>query len=56
MNNDHNEISEKIRKLLALASSSNPHEASATILKAQELILKHHINGDRCIESKHMIH
>ena len=55
MNNDHNEISEKIRKLLALASSSNPHEASAAILKAQELMLKHHINRDAFTEDNEEI-
>ena len=52
MNNDHNEVSEKIRKLLALASSDNQHEASAAILKAQELMLKHHIGNEGFTDSR----
>ena len=35
------DIEEKIKKLLALSESDNPHEASAALLKAQELMLKY---------------
>lgn len=37
-------IIEKIRKLLALATSSNEHEAAAAAAKAQELLLKHKLD------------
>lgn len=33
-----------IRKLLALSTSSNPNEAAAAAAKAQELLLKHHLD------------
>ncbi|MDX8430949.1 MAG: DUF2786 domain-containing protein [Candidatus Algichlamydia australiensis] len=36
-------IVQKIKKLLALSSSNNPHEAQNATLKAQELLLKHQI-------------
>ncbi len=36
-------IIEKIQKCLALAGSSNPHEAAAAAAKAEELLLKHNI-------------
>ena len=36
-------IAEKIKKILALASSNNTHEAQNATLKAQELLLKHQI-------------
>jgi hypothetical protein len=34
----------RIRKLLALAKSQNPHEADAAMLKAHELIAKYHVD------------
>lgn len=34
----------KIKKLFALAESSNPHEAEAAMLKAHQLITRHHID------------
>ena len=37
-------IEKKISKLLALSESSNPNEAKAALLKAQELMLKHNIS------------
>jgi len=36
-------IVEKVKKLLALASSDNPHEAELATLKANQLILRHHL-------------
>lgn len=35
---------EKVKKLLALASSSNAHESELATLKANQLILKHHLD------------
>ncbi len=37
-------VKEKIRKLLAKATSNNEHEAQAALLKARELMAKHKIN------------
>jgi len=37
-------IVEKVKKLLALATSCNPHEAASAAAKAQELIEKHRIS------------
>lgn len=36
-------VIEKVKKLLALADSANPHEAELATLKANQLILKYHI-------------
>lgn len=35
----------KIQKLLALATSSNPHEAELAMIKSQQLLLKHNIES-----------
>ena len=35
---------EKIKKLLALAESSNEHEAKAALLKAKELMAEHKLS------------
>jgi hypothetical protein len=40
------DILAKIRKLLALSTSSNPHEAALAAQRAQELILKHAVSED----------
>ncbi len=37
-------IARKIEKLLALGTSTNPHESSLAILKSRELLLKHNIS------------
>jgi len=37
-------VVEKIQKLLALSESSNEHEAQASLLKAQELLVKHKLS------------
>lgn len=37
------EMMEKVKKLLTLASSDNPHEAELATLKANQLILKHNL-------------
>ncbi|SCW68249.1 Protein of unknown function [Lachnospiraceae bacterium C10] len=39
-------IEEKIKKLLALSQSSNPNEAKAALLKAQDLMLKYNLSID----------
>lgn len=40
-------VIEKVKKLLALASSSNPHESELATLKANQLILRHHLDRSR---------
>ena len=40
---EESSILRKVKKLLALASSSNVHEAEAAMLKSQQLLLKHHM-------------
>ena len=40
----HSDLLRKIQKLLSLASSNNPHEAEAAMLKSRELLLKHHLD------------
>ncbi|ATG73642.1 hypothetical protein AN401_07050 [Zobellella denitrificans] len=39
-------IMEKLKKLLALAKSSNPHEAANAMAKAQKLMAEHRIDAD----------
>lgn len=41
------QVIDKVRKLLALATSSNEHEAAAAAAKAQELLLKYNIETRR---------
>ncbi len=38
-------ILRRVQKLMALASSSNPHEAEQAMIKAHELLLKHNIDA-----------
>lgn len=45
-------IVDKITKLLALATSSNVHEATLALQKAQELALKHNMNISEIAEKK----
>lgn len=47
-----NKIIEKIQKLLALSKSSNEHEAQVSMLKAQELLVKHKISLKEIEEHK----
>lgn len=42
--NDQDKIMLRIKKLMALAESCNPHEAEAAMLKARELIAKYNID------------
>lgn len=44
-NHNQQRIVEKVRKLLALSSSSNVHEAALAALRAQELIDKHRLTA-----------
>lgn len=46
MPHDHAELVKKIRKCLALAKSSNEHEAAAAIAKARALMDQHGISAD----------
>lgn len=41
----HEKLMSKVKKLLNLSSSSNTHESQLAMLKANELILKHHLNS-----------
>lgn len=48
---EESSILRRVKKLLALASSSNIHEAEMAMIKSQQILLKHHleaptINGD----------
>jgi len=45
-------IKNKIKKLLVLATSPNEHEAKAALLKARELMAKHKINENDVTEKK----
>ena len=56
MENRNNEVLEKIQKLLALAGN-NPSqaEAKAAMLKAQELMLKYHIENPETVEDDKVI-
>ena len=42
--NDHRSIRNRIRKLLSLAQSTNLHEAEAAMLKAHDLMTRHHLD------------
>lgn len=44
MMTEKEKILERVKKLLALATSSNEHEAAAAAAKAQELLLKHNLD------------
>jgi len=49
-NENYSELEEsgilrKIKKLMALAESSNPHEAEQAMIKSQQLLLKHNIEA-----------
>lgn len=43
---------EKVKKLLALATSDNPHEAELATLKANQLILRHHLGRAQLEDSE----
>ena len=45
---------EKVRKLLALAASTNPHEAEAAMLKAHEWMIKYNIDPNRTKDSEYV--
>lgn len=45
---------ERVRKLLALASSPHPHEAEAAMLKAHELMIRFNIDPLRSAESEYV--
>lgn len=49
-------IIEKIRKLLALAGSSNPHEAAAALRKARELQEAYRISDADLTDSTYAVH
>lgn len=40
-----NEILDRLRRLLALATSANPHEAAVAAARAQALIVRHRLEG-----------
>lgn len=45
-------VCRKIRKLMALATSSNPHEAELAMIKSQQLLLKHNIDSNYLHDEK----
>ncbi|MBS0634584.1 MAG: DUF2786 domain-containing protein [Verrucomicrobia bacterium] len=42
---EDNAVLRKVEKLMALAASSNPHEAELALIKSRELLLKHSIDS-----------
>jgi len=44
----------KVKKLLALSTSRNVHEAEAAMMKSQELLLKHHLS-EACLHNEEEI-
>jgi predicted SprT family Zn-dependent metalloprotease len=49
---NQSDLFRKIQKLMALSSSSNPHEAEAAMLKSQELLVKHQLEGKYFFEEE----
>lgn len=49
-------VLEKIKKLLKLADSSNPHEAELATLKANQLLLRHHLDHSFLVENNDEIY
>jgi hypothetical protein len=47
---DRRRALDKLRKLLALAQSSNPHEAAAARSRADSLMARHHLTEDDVVE------
>lgn len=51
---EESSVLRKVQKLMALATSSNPHEAELAMIKSQQLLLKHNIDanyiGDEDVE------
>lgn len=45
-------VREKIAHLLALAESPEPEEAKAALLRARELMAKHKLRPEECVEAK----
>ena len=41
---DLNRIVDRVKKLLALSTSANPHEAALAAAKAQELLFRHNLS------------
>lgn len=49
-NKEEHQILRKVRKIMALSSSSNPHEAEVAIMKSRQLLLTHNIEMQSFIE------
>lgn len=47
MSADQEKVADKIRRLLALSESDNPHEAALAAAKAQDLILKYAVSQEQ---------
>lgn len=45
-NEEENAVLRKVQKLMALAGSSNQHEAEQAMIKSQQLLLKHNISSE----------
>lgn len=43
---EQSQILRKIQKLMALSASCNPYEAEQAMIKARQLLLKHHLDGE----------
>lgn len=56
MQQDKSKLIDKIKKLLALSQSSNMHEASIALQKAQELMQEHQISNIHLIPEETMTH
>jgi hypothetical protein len=53
--NEKSSVLRRVQKLMALASSSNPHEAELAMIKSQQLLLKHNIESTYLADEEKII-
>jgi hypothetical protein len=49
---DENSVLRKVQKLMALATSSNKHEAEQAMIKSHQLLLKHNIDVSNIVDDE----
>jgi len=52
---EENNVLRKVQKLMALATSSNTHEAEQAMIKSQQLLLKHNIDLNNCSQDEEKV-